>query len=202
MTSQIFQDIKGDPTFTIPEGVDRLQFELWAAGNDGIPGTITSAGAGGAAGCYIRSIEVVKPGDVISVTVGDKNTPTTISGPGFTSTANPGAKSIGPKGGKGGEGKSSNPAAFIIFGQDGQDAADKAGVGGSSFGFTGGKPGNTRDGFGRGSGGAGGEEFCCTCKSCPSVIIEGDKITPKPCKSSIAGLGAKATIIVVFYKNQ
>ena len=51
-------------TFTVPANVTRIMVEAWGAGGGG------SSGGGGAGGMYIRSVQNVAPGAVLTITVG------------------------------------------------------------------------------------------------------------------------------------
>jgi hypothetical protein len=67
------QDFTGNGIWTAPSGVTRVIVELWGGGGgggiNGGPLGLTS-GFGGGAGAYARSVIVVTPGNIYSVTIG------------------------------------------------------------------------------------------------------------------------------------
>lgn len=189
--------------FTVPPEVNSLGIEVYGRGGDGSAATATRPGAGGGGAGYRRATAPVTPGSTILYAVGTSETPTIVmgmnraTGKAFYIAASPGRNAQGRRGGRGGSSDSNLDGSLPVNGQDGASVnvkSESSGAGGGTFGFNGGLSSTAaaHDGFGYGSGGSGG--------------VKSRKRDSHPLRLGTRhrsmGKGARAIIIITFFKNQ
>lgn len=94
-------------SFTVPDGVFKVQVEVWGGGGGGGAGSGTSqSGGGGGGGGYATKLINTTPGTVFTVTVGAAGTAGVIgagaAGAGGTTTVTDGSTTVSATGGSGG----------------------------------------------------------------------------------------------------